>query len=202
MKLFYLDNTNGQTKIQYVTKGEKFNVVVPLETSNFQKSVMVWAGICSNGKTKLRFIKPGGKIYASYYIKHVLKPFIRYDVPRLYPNGNYIFYQDSAPSHRSTKTLNYLDEKNIRYVTPEQWLPHSPDCAPCDYFLWGYLKNCLKYKKLETIEQMKKVLKSVYNKVPQEMIERALRSWPKRYGQIYYAKGHQIEKTSFYHKQK
>ena len=22
-----------------------------------------------------------------------------------------------------------------------EWLPQSPDLTPCDYFLWGYLKN-------------------------------------------------------------
>jgi hypothetical protein len=21
------------------------------------------------------------------------------------------------------------------------WLPHSPDATPCDFFLWGYVKN-------------------------------------------------------------
>lgn len=81
-------------------------------------------------------------------------------------------------------------------------MPNSPDCSPCDYFLWGYLKNRLRRLKITTIGGLKKALEREYLNVPQEMINNAMKSWSKRCRRIYYARGHQIEKTSFYYKQK
>ena len=68
---------------------------------------MVWAGVSFHGKTKLYFIKPGVKINSTYYINNVLKPFLAYDAKKLFSDGNYVFHQDSAPSHVSKKTQDY-----------------------------------------------------------------------------------------------
>ena len=101
---------------------------------------MVWIGISANGCTQVCFVNPGAKINTNYYISHILKPFIREDIPKLYPNGDYLFHQDSAPSHGSKKTLKYLRANKIPFITPLQWLPNSPDAAPLDFFFWSYLK--------------------------------------------------------------
>lgn len=200
--MFKLNNVGGQTNLQYVTIGEKAKEVLPRENRQFSKSVMVWAAISCNGRSKLRFVEPGVKIDKKYYVKKILRPFLRYDIPKMYPNRNFVFQQDSAPSHRAEFTQNYLKEKKVMFLTPEQWLPNSPDCSPCDYFLWGYLKNRLKNYKLNTIDELKKALNREYQKVPQEMIDNAMRAWPKRCRRIYYARGRHIEKTSFYYRQK
>lgn len=104
---------------------------------------MAWLGISANGCTKVRFVKPGVKINSEYYIKNILKPLIREDIPKLYPNSDYIFHQDSAPSHTAKKTLKFLEDNDITFLTPNQWMPNSPDAASLDFFLWGYLKKRL-----------------------------------------------------------
>ncbi|KAF2897113.1 hypothetical protein ILUMI_09059 [Ignelater luminosus] len=42
---------------------------------------------------------------------------------------------DSVPAHRAKETLLFLREQNVSFIELEQWLPSSPDCTPCDYFL-------------------------------------------------------------------
>lgn len=200
--MFYLDNASGQTNVQYVEVGQKATEVQPKQVRHFSKSVMVWAAICSNGKSKLRFVKPGVKINAEYYVNNILKPFLEEDIPKLYPQRNFVFHQDSAPSHRAILTKKFLRSQKVTFLTPEQWLPNSPDCSPCDYFLWGYIKNRLNSRKISTIAGLKKAILREYNNVPQNMIENALKAWPKRCRRIYYARGHHIEKTSFYYRQK
>jgi cyclopropane fatty-acyl-phospholipid synthase-like methyltransferase len=140
---------------------------------------MVWDGKSSSGVTQLSFFEPGAKMNSDYYIKKILKPFLRKDVKILYPNGDYIVHQDSAPSHSSKKAVKYLQDNKVTYITPEQWMPNSPDAAPCDYFLWRYLKNRLKHHEVKSINRLKNALQAEFKKISQEMINRALKSWPK-----------------------
>ncbi|GBM65708.1 hypothetical protein AVEN_151271-1 [Araneus ventricosus] len=77
---------------------------------------------------------------------------------------------------------------------PQQWMPNSPDAAPCDYFLWGYLKNKLNKRRVSTLRCLQKAIREEVKKIHQEMILKALKSWPKRCKQIYYAEGRHIEK--------
>ena len=57
------------------------------------------------------------------------------------------FQHDGATPHTSNDSLNWLrqffpDRLISRRCDPE-WVPHSPDLNPPDFYLWGYLKdNC------------------------------------------------------------
>lgn len=191
--LFHITDANGKTKVQYKTIGQNNSELEVYPKVQFPKGVMAWIGISANGCTKVRFVKPGVKINADYYIKNILKPFIREDVPNLYPNGDYVFHQDSAPSHTAKKTIKFLLDNNIPFITPSQWMPNSPDAAPMDYFFWGFLKNRLNKRKVKTINGLKKAIKEEVKKVPQILINNALKAWSRRCRKIYYNKGLHIE---------
>ena len=55
------------------------------------------------------------------------------------------WFQDGAPAHRSravTQKLTELFQNRIVALNQvHEWPPRSPDMTPCDFFLWGYLKN-------------------------------------------------------------
>ena len=63
---------------------------------------------------------------------------------RGYPGG-IIFQQDGVPSHYSLEVRQYLDRKLPgRWMSrggPIDWPARSPDFMPCDYFLWGNVKD-------------------------------------------------------------
>ncbi|GBM41386.1 hypothetical protein AVEN_62680-1 [Araneus ventricosus] len=63
------------------------------------KGVIICMGISTNGVTKPRFVQPGAKINSEYYIQKILKPFLKDDYYRLYPNGDAVFHQVSVPHH-------------------------------------------------------------------------------------------------------
>lgn len=191
---FYLSNGNGKRRIQYVSRDEhKPKVEVFQRHESHSKGVMVWAGISSRGKTSLHFIEPGAKINSTYYQEKVLKPFLKKDAKRLFPQGDFIFHQDSAPSHVSRSTVAFMTGK-MEFIPKEEWLPKSPDAAPMDYFVWGYLKRWLWKKDINTIDELKRALQTAWRILPQKLIIKALESWPKRIYQIYKAKGQHIEK--------
>ncbi|GBN02156.1 hypothetical protein AVEN_265712-1 [Araneus ventricosus] len=158
------------------------------------KGVMVWMGISTNGVTKPRFVQLGSKINSEYCIQKILKPFLKDDYCILYPNGNAVFHQDFAPSHASRVTQKFLTDQRVQFLRPQQWMPNSPDAAPCDYFLWGHLKNKLNKRRFSTLRGLQKAIREEVKKIPQKMILRSFKSWPKRCRKIYYAKGRHIEK--------
>src|SRR5205085_4655278 len=123
---FYLDGTEGKRKVCYIKKSDpNYERMIIQQESSRPPGFMVWADISSRGKTSLRFVEPGVKVNADYYINKILKPFLSRDVPRLFPNNQkkkMIFHHDNAPSHTSKKTIAFLDASKINYVTPEEWM--------------------------------------------------------------------------------
>jgi hypothetical protein len=191
---FFMSDGHGKRDIQYVSKNEKApELECFTRRENHSKGFMVWAGISKRGKTKLYFVDPGAKVNSDYYISHILKPFLRYDVKKLYPDGDYIFHQDSAPAHVSKMTCAWM-EPRMPFLKKEEVMPKSPDAAPMDYFVWGWMKRKLNKIEVHDMTGLKKALKKVWRQLPQEMIDNALKSWPERVHDIYKAKGHHIEK--------
>ncbi|OQV17206.1 hypothetical protein BV898_08699 [Hypsibius exemplaris] len=92
---------------------------------------MFVAGVCSRGKTAIRFVKPGAKINSEYYIQHVLKPLFKNDIRKLFP-GELInkvdFHHDSAPAHSSGITQEWLRNSGIKFIPKEHWM----DCYNSD----------------------------------------------------------------------
>lgn len=157
---FYLDGTEGKRKVCYVKKTDPdYKRMIIQQDSWRPKGFMVWAGISSRAKTSIRFVDPGVKINSDYYINHILKPFLSDDVPRLFLNREkkrMIYHHNSAPSHTSKKTITFMNDSKINYVKPEQWMPKSPDAAPMDYAVWGYLKQRLNKQNIENLDELKK----------------------------------------------
>ena len=69
-----------------------------------------------------------------------------------------IFMQDGAPPHWALLVRFWLDENfTARWMgrgsppnpAPFAWPPYSPDLTPCDFFLWGYIKDRV-YRTLPT----------------------------------------------------
>ena len=194
---FYLDGTCGKRKVCYIKKSDpNYERMIIQQNTSRPKGFMVWGGISSRGKTKLRFVEPGAKINSDYYINNILKPFLRQDVSRLFPGKekiNMVFHQDSAPSHTSEKMTRFLNNCKINYVKPEEWMPSSPDAAPMDYSVWGYLKQQLNKTEIKSLDELKKRLLREWTKIDQVYIDKVLASWPKRVFQIYKARGFHVE---------
>ncbi|GBM68333.1 hypothetical protein AVEN_138177-1 [Araneus ventricosus] len=190
----YLSDTNSKSKVQYLSRDQNRRDLTPSTTVPHPKGVMVRMGISANGVTKPRFVQPGAKISSEYYIQKILKPFLMDDYCGLYPNGDAVSHQDSAPSHASRVNQKFLTDQQVQFLRSQQWIPNSPDAAPCDYFLWGHLKNKLNKRRVSKLRGIQKAIREEMKKIPQEIILKALKSWPKCCRQIYYAEGRHIEK--------
>ena len=194
-KIFTLNASGGQSVYQYLNKHQKRkHAKAYYKRKLHAKSVMVWAGICATGRTKLYFVKPGVKVNAKYYINRILKPVFKDDFKRLFPNGDGILQQDSAPAHKAKITLKFINDCKMNYITPAQWTSNSPDNSPMDYYFWSELDRRVNMRKPKSLAGLKRVLKDEYMKIPQNQILNAMLAWPKRCLLIHKANGEQIER--------
>lgn len=85
------------------------------------------------------------------------------------------FMQDGAPAHRAHATLALLEtmfgDRLISLGAEVEWPPRSPDLTPCDFFLWGFLKQEVYKKRFETIEELKVEITRCVELISPQMLE-------------------------------
>ena len=83
--------------------------------NRFSKKLMVSAGVSWNGKTEIFFIDPKKtKVNQKTYIDFV-KTSLLPECRRLYPDNDFVFMQDSAPSHLAKATRNFLRDNTPNF---------------------------------------------------------------------------------------
>lgn len=111
------------------------------------------------------------------------------------------FQQDGATSHTARVVMDYL-----RRVFPERlislrghlnWPARSPDLAPCDFFLWGYLKSKVYCNRPATLEDLKHNIEAEIARIPLEMLERVHQNFWKRLQQCVDSEGRHMPDILF-----
>ena len=100
---------------------------------------MVSAGVSWNGKTVIFFIDPqetkvNKKTYTDF-LKTSLLPECR----RLYPDNDFVFLQDSTPSHHAKATQSFIRDNTPNFISSQVWT--TPDLNPLDYSVWDILQE-------------------------------------------------------------
>ncbi len=96
-------------------------------------SVMVWAGVMSDGKKlPLIFIDMGVKINRWKY-KSMLEDVVAPWLQETYPDSPYVFQQDGALAHTSRIVQAFRKENFHTFWTKDMWPPSSPDLNPMDF---------------------------------------------------------------------
>ena len=92
-------------------------------------------------KTDIFFIDPQKtEVNQKTYI-NFLKTSLLPECRRLYPDNDFVFMQDSAPSHRAKATQNFLRDNTPDFISSQEWTPQSPDLNPLDYSVWDILQE-------------------------------------------------------------
>ena len=98
--------------------------------------------------------------------------------------GEEWFQQDGAPCHAAISTLGMLrrifGNRVISRRTDNPWPARSPDLNPCDFFLWGYVKNQVFSDSPETVAELKDQIRQKLSQVTPEMCQRTLQNFVKR----------------------
>lgn len=135
--------------------------------------VHVWGVIGEDVKELV--VLPPRMINTDVYIRHCLSPVL---VPLVQAHGHkHIFMQDGAKPHTSNRTLAYLNRKGVRVLS--NWPPRSPDLNPIEN-LWALVQRKVSDCGPLGAEQLKHFVVQCWNDIPQDTVDRLVRSFSRR----------------------
>ena len=80
------------------------------------------------------------------------------------------FQQDGATACTARRSMQALWEmfpgKLISLCGDVGWPAHLPDLAPCDFFLWGYLKSKVHTHRPENLQALKDAIRREIAAIP------------------------------------
>ena len=151
-----------------------------MERTKFAKHVMVSAGVSYGGKGRLHFIPDKAKVNGKLYCEMLLPRLVE-DCKSLLPSG-FIFQQDEEPAHTAKLAQNWIATNCSEFIGKDEWPPNSPDLSPFNYHVWGAMLE--RYKtfqpKPNTIDELKKVLQTIWDDLPQISINKTILSFVKK----------------------
>ena len=94
------------------------------------------------------------------------------------------FQQDGATPHTANITLEWLDQqfpdRLISRRRDQEWLPHSPDLNPLDFYLWGLLKDKVYQNNPQTIAELKLAITQNICAIKREKCNRVINNFARR----------------------
>lgn len=144
----------------------------PLTKGMFPQKVLVWMGVSSKCVIKPFFFD--GTATADKYLsmlQHHLVPELRHH--RLLRSA--VFMQDGAPPHIGKQVKKFLvtrfsPTKVISRNFDIPWPARSPDLNPCDFWLWGALKDAVYQTTPTTMDELKmRIVEAANNITPAQV---------------------------------
>lgn len=136
------------------------------ETSQGAKQTCVWAGMMKDHLYGPYFF-PATVNGDSY--RAILSELFINDLLQSGEDLSHVwFQQDGAPAHTSRDTCALLDyyfnDRVISKGFPHEWPPRSSDLTPCDFFLWGTVKDMV-YKdgRVGTVSELQDKIIAAFN---------------------------------------
>ena len=94
------------------------------------------------------------------------------------------FQQDGTTAHMERRSMQVLREifpgKLISLRGVVGWSAHSPDLAPCDFFLLGYLKTEVYTHRAENRQALKDAIRQEITAIPSAMTEQVMLAFRNR----------------------
>jgi len=114
---------------------------------------MVSEGVSWNGKTE--FFSSTLKRLKSTRTIDFLKTSLLLECRHLYADNDFVFVQDSAPSHRTKAAPNFLRDNTPDFISSQEWTLHSPDLNLLDYSVWDILQELVYEGRREPFANLK-----------------------------------------------
>ena len=177
---------------------------------------IIWAQENPNNITEIPRVSPKVNVWVAFSSKKIIGPFFfpndtvtaadylemlqSFFVPELKRRrcfSSAFFQQDGAPPHWGRNVREFFNANfKDRWIGRGGWVswaPRSPDLAPPDFFLWGFLKNKVYGQKHDSIESLKRSITAACNEIDTSMLQRTVESCITRFQLCSAENGQHIE---------
>ena len=124
--------------------------------------VMVWGGISSFGVFGPVFFD--NHVNGDNYLE-IIRDIIVPQLQQSHDLDDVVWMQDGAPAHYATSVRNFLDEKFTTWIGRRgrvEWPPRSPDLTPCDFALWGTMKDKVYHTRPRNLQDLKERIREQF----------------------------------------
>ena len=157
------------------------------------QSVMVWAAVTATGRCQLVFVPFGVKLNSERYISDILESHLLPWAEEHFQGSPWSLQQDSAPSHGSKVTQNWIYRKIPSFISKDLWPARSPDLNPLDFSIWSILEAKVSASPHTSLDSLKAKLKKEWDAILQEQIRAACDAFVGRLKAVVRNKGNYIE---------
>jgi hypothetical protein len=142
------------------------------------KKMMITIVWNPSGFHVIRALPKGAKFNADYYMSEILTPLLQWRSRQVgATDRKLIVHADNARPHTAKKVDQFFrDHGLLRAAHP----PYSPDLAPCDFYLFGYIKGKLQGQCFDDGEQLLRAIDAICQAIEKVTLENAFRNWEER----------------------
>jgi histone-lysine N-methyltransferase SETMAR len=92
-----------------------------------------------------------------------------------------VVHADNVRAHNTHECRIFCEENGL-WLAPHP--PYSPDLAPSDFFLFGYVKECLKGMVFPSYEELLDAINEVVTGIELETLTAVFEHWMERLAQV------------------
>lgn len=165
------------------------------------RKVMAWCAISKRGIIGPFFFE--GTVTSQVYLNMLETFFIPELRRRRIPLRHQWFQQDGARPHTTNEVLDFLNQKFGNRVISNRfpdrfgggflWPPTSPDLNPCDFYLWGFLKDSVFTTAPRTLDQLRQSIVDCCTLVDAEILDKVMNNFTIRLRAVQNVRGGHIE---------
>ena len=98
--------------------------------------------------------------------------------PEIFPDNSWILHHDNAPAHTALSVREFLATKQITLL---EHPAYSPDLAPSDFFLFLKIKEILKGRYFNDIDDIRSNTTAALMTIPQNQFQNYFEGWSRRW---------------------
>lgn len=157
-----------------------------------QKKRMISVFFNGTGQYFTDWLPEGETMDSPYYVNEVLTPIANRCHPRgrQRPRHLVTLHFDNAPIHNTQLVADYLEDRKLKRMSHP---PYSPDLAPCDFFLFGYLKGKLSGQSFETLSELSSAVGELLGQISREIWSSVFEEWTRRLEECIQRDGEYVE---------
>jgi hypothetical protein len=146
----------------------------------------------SGGFHLIKIPEKSRKFNASYYIAEILEPLSQWrSIEAAGNDRKLLVHADNACPHTAKLSTQYFNENRMK-LAPHP--PYSPDLAPPDFYLFGYVKRCLAGLSFEDADQPLAVVEGVLKGIEKTTLQAVFLEWMDRSRKCIAANGRILSK--------